>query len=226
MSIYTNHINGEDIYNKLKEEILTLKLKPGQMISENEIARVYDVSRTPVKTAFLRLKGEKYIEIIPQRGSFITLLDMKYIKDIIYMRTVLEIKMLTTIIEGGNKNKLIEILEKNMREQQTLLSFNEATPTTFYEIDSLFHYSFFEAVGREKMWDVIQDCQVYYTRFRILDTLTTARYQELYSEHEDIIRALKAEDAKLLEKAVHDHLHGTLRKLAPKIEGEFRDYFT
>jgi len=73
-------MNGMDIYQKLKDDIITLKLKPGQMISENEIASIYNVSRTPIKNAFLRLKGEKYIEIIPQKGSYVTLLDMKYIR--------------------------------------------------------------------------------------------------------------------------------------------------
>jgi len=222
---YTNYINGEEIYTKLKEEILTLKLKPGQMISENEVASLYNVSRTPIKTAFLRLKGEKYIEIVPQKGSFITLLDMKYIKDIIYMRTVLEIDMFNSIIERGDTDRVGEVLEKNLKKQRQLMDSDEITPTSFYDIDSVFHYSLFEAVGREKMWEVIQDCQVYYTRFRILDTSATARYEELYGEHERIIQALKAEDKSKIKTFIYDHLHGNIRRLAPKIDGEFKDYF-
>jgi len=222
---YPNHINGVDIYNQLKEDILALRLKPGQMISENEIASIYHVSRTPIKTAFLRLKGEKYIEIIPQKGSFVTLLDMKYIKDIIYMRAVLEVDMLNNIIDRGDSGKVAVILEKKLEGQHRLLATGEVTPTTFYDIDSAFHYTLFEAVNREKMWAVIQDCQVYYTRFRILDTLTTARYQELCGEHEKILQALKSEDRARLKACVFEHLHGNLHTLAPKIEGEYKDYF-
>jgi DNA-binding GntR family transcriptional regulator len=225
MSDYTNHLTGEDIYNMLKSDILSLKLKPGQRISENEIAEIYNVSRTPIKTAFLRLKGEKYIEIVPQKGSFITLLDMKYITDVIYMRTVLEMNMLTSILNSAAKNKVISLLEENMAEQQKLLDSDEISPTSFYSIDSMFHYTFFKEMGHETTWYIIQDCQVYYTRFRILDTLTTARYHELFQEHQSILQAIKEGNLEDLEFCVKKHLHGNLVRLAPKIEGEFKDYF-
>jgi len=222
---YSNHINGEDLYNKLKTDILTLKIKPGQMISENEIASEYNVSRTPVKTAFLRLKGEKYIEIVPQIGSFVTLLDMKYIKDVIYMRAILEMEMLNNIIDSGQTQTVVKSLEENMSKQCELINSDNVNPSAFYEIDSAFHYTLFEANKREKMMDIIQDCQVYYTRFRILDTATTERYSELYNEHELILSALKQENRTLLREAVFDHLHGNLQRLASEIEGKYKDYF-
>jgi len=225
MNNYSNHINGEDLYNKLKTDILTLKLKPGQMISENEIASEYNVSRTPVKTAFLRLKGEKYIEIVPQIGSFVTLLDMKYIRDVIYMRAILEMEMLNDIIDNGKTQAVVMLLEENMSKQHELINSDSVNPSIFYDIDSTFHYTLFEANNHEKMMDIIQDCQVYYTRFRILDTATTERYPELYSEHETILSALKQEDKVLLRKAIFDHLHGNLQRLAPEIEGKYKDYF-
>jgi len=195
------------------------------MISENEVANIYNVSRTPIKNAFLRLKGEKYIEIVPQKGSFVTLLDMKYIKDIIYMRAVLEVDVLSTIIKEGLREQLISGLEANLERQTELINSDNLDPSSFYEVDSVFHYSLFQEIGRERMWDVIQDCQVYYSRFRILDTMTTARYHELYNEHRNILDSLKKEDIHELKTRVFDHLHGNLRVLAAKIEGEYRDYF-
>lgn len=225
MNGYQNYMSGDDIYQKIKEDILTLNLKPGQMISENEVASSYNVSRTPVKTAFLRLKGEKYIEIIPQKGSFVTLLDIKYIRDIIYMRSVLEMDMLSTILENETANKVASRLEGNLERQFDLVTSNDISPSAFYNIDSDFHFTLFECANREKMWDVIQDCQVYYTRFRILDTATTARYHELYREHVSIVQALKAGDTARLKTCVFDHLHGNLRTLAAKIDGEYKEYF-
>jgi len=218
-------MNGMDIYQKLKDDIITLKLKPGQMISENEIASIYNVSRTPIKNAFLRLKGEKYIEIIPQKGSYVTLLDMKYIKDIIYMRSVLEIDVLCTIIEKKRTEEVMEKLEGNLRRQSVLIDSDLINPSSFYEIDSAFHYCFFEAIGRERMWAAIQDCQVYYSRFRILDTMTTGRFHGLYEEHKKIATALKKENKEEIKEYVFNHLHGNLRVLSEKIVGEYKDYF-
>jgi len=218
-------MSGVDIYQKLKEDIITLKLKPGQMISENEIAGVYNVSRTPIKNAFLRLKGEKYIEIIPQKGSFVTLLDMKYIKDIIYMRSVLEMDMLSSIIENKLTDEVSTKLEDNLSLQKTLIESSCVNPFSYFEIDSAFHYCLFEAVGRGRMWDIIQDCQVYYSRFRILDTMITERFTGLYEEHRKIADALKNQDKQVLKEHIFNHLNGNIRILTPKIEGEFKDYF-
>lgn len=225
MNGYHNFMTSDDIYHALKDDILTLKLKPGQMLSENEVANNYSVSRTPVKTAFLRLKGEKYIEIVPQKGSYVTLLDIQYIRDIIYMRFVLEMDMLISIMEQGHYDGLIDTLKENLASQHRLVDSAAANPTDFYEIDSRFHYALFQHMGRDKMWDVIQDCQVYYTRFRILDTLTTARYQELVTEHENILDAFRKKDREALKKLIYDHLHGNLRTLKDKIEGEYKEYF-
>lgn len=225
MNAYYNFMTNDDIYHALKEDILTLKLKPGQRISENEISRSYSVSRTPVKTAFLRLKGEKYIEIVPQKGSYVTLLDIQYIRDIIYMRYVLEADILKTILEMDSRPALMSRLKESLDEQRDLVEHGGAVPRSFYEIDSRFHYMLFEFVGRSKMWDVIQDCQVYYTRFRLLDTLTTARYKELLGEHIVICDLLESGDYETLKAHMHKHLHGNLRILNERIAGEYKDYF-
>lgn len=222
---YLNYMSGLDVYQELKDSILTLKLKPGQVISENEIAGLYNVSRTPIKSAFLRLKCEKYIEIVPQKGSYVTLLDMKYIKDIIYMRTVLELDMLKTIIDENLVGQVVEKLEDNLEQQMHLINSENVNPNSFYEVDSAFHRCFFEEAGRENMWEVIQDCQVYYSRFRMLDTMVTARYKELHAEHKRIVAALKNKDKQELKACVFDHLHGNIRVLSEKIEGEYRGYF-
>lgn len=222
---HLNGMSGVDIYQKLKDDIITLKLKPGQMISENEVANIYNVSRTPIKNAFLRLKGEKYIEIIPQKGSYVTLLDMKSIKDIIYMRAVLEVDALSKIIEHGLIDKTIEGLEEVLERQKELINSDKLSATTFYDVDSEFHHRLFFYTGRERMWEVIQDCQVYYSRFRILDTMITGRYQELVEEHSRIIYALKNQNHEEIKGSIFDHLHGNLRVLSKKIESEYREYF-
>jgi len=209
----------------LKEDILTLKLKPGQMISENEIASTYNVSRTPIKTAFMRLKGENYIDIVPQRGTFVTPMDLKYIKDAIYMRSVLETDILESIMTSDDAQNIISMLEDNLNQQQVMIDSGDAKPKAFFGLDNNFHQISFEAVGRIEMWNIIQYCQVFYTRFRMLDSLATSRYKQLCLEHELILQAIKSKDKAKLKTAVFDHLHGALYLLSDKIENEYRGYF-
>ena len=55
------------IYSRLKQEIIDLKIEPGALISENEISRRFQVSRTPVRDVFLRLVNDGLLEVLPQR---------------------------------------------------------------------------------------------------------------------------------------------------------------
>ena len=60
---------GELVYETLKQEILDLRLKPGQMISENDICERFGVSRTPVRDALRLLQEQGFAETIPYRGT-------------------------------------------------------------------------------------------------------------------------------------------------------------
>lgn len=88
-----------EIYNQLKEEIIDLKIEPGALISENEISRRFEVSRTPVRDVFLRLCNDGLLEVLPQRGTKVSLIDMELVMATINMRTIVEIQILKDGIE-------------------------------------------------------------------------------------------------------------------------------
>ncbi len=69
----------EYVTRVLKYNIVNLNLKPGQAISENEIAELLGVSRTPVREAFLELAKASIVEVYPQKGTYISLIDMEMV---------------------------------------------------------------------------------------------------------------------------------------------------
>ena len=81
---------SEAVYQQLKEQILHLELPPGSAISEIDTAARYEVSRTPVRDAFKMLESVGLLEIRPLIGTFISLIDLNMISDILIMREVLE----------------------------------------------------------------------------------------------------------------------------------------
>jgi len=218
--------NGKEIYLALKEDILSLKLYPGQMISENELAEFYNVSRTPVKNAFTRLEGEGFIEVVPQKGTFVTLIDCEHIREIIYMRYVMEVDACKTIMKEVCLEPILEMLTENLAEQKRLIDLGEVSSTYFYEVDSQFHASLFEHVGLKKIWAIIQANQPHYTRFRLLDTQMTERYDELYQRHIELKQALCDRDAVRLERDMYEHLYAYLRQTIEGVSGEQRAYLT
>lgn len=91
---------GEQVFETLKREILDLKLEPGRMISENEICERFGVSRTPVRDALRLLQEQGFVETVPYRGTYVTLLSLDNIKQMIYMRVAVETMVLMGFSES------------------------------------------------------------------------------------------------------------------------------
>ena len=90
---------GDYIFDMLKQEILSLELKPGQAISENEICSRFDVSRTPVRDALRRLQEQGFVNTIPYSGTYVTLLNLDDIRQMIYMRVAVELMVMRDFME-------------------------------------------------------------------------------------------------------------------------------
>jgi len=218
--------NGKEIYLALREDILSLKLYPGQRISENELAEFYHVSRTPVKNAFTRLEGEGFIEVVPQKGTFVTLIDCEHIREMIYMRYVMEVDAWKTIIKEPGLEGILAKLTENLTKQKQLLDAGGVSSTQFYEIDSEFHATIFEHVGLGKIWSIIHLNQPHYTRFRLLDTQMNERYDELYQKHAELKQALCDRDETRFKQDMYEHLYSYLRDVVEGVSGEQRAYLT
>ena len=219
-----NPMSSSEIYHVLKEDILTLKLLPGQMISENEVAKLYHVSRTPVKMAFVRLENEGFVDVIPQRGTYVSKIDAKHIRDISYMRYVLEMDMCRTALRSGNIKKLIKNMEKSLREQEQMVASKNFQSYDFFDVDSRFHQMLFAHSNREQIWSVILANQVFYTRLRLLDTKSLERCKGICAEHRGIVNALRKGDEALLDELIYRHLHHKIDLLMQGNIDEHRNF--
>lgn len=85
-----NNASSNIVYECLKKDILNLKLAPGCAISETDMASKYSVSRTPVRDAFKALAQEGLLEVKPHIGTFVSLIDINQISDVLYIRKVIE----------------------------------------------------------------------------------------------------------------------------------------
>jgi len=214
----------DDIYLAIKKDILTLNLKPGQRISENEISVKYNVSRTPVKTAFLYLRGERLIEIVPQTGTFVTLLDLDLIREIVMIRKTMEAQVINSII-ANLSDETLQLLRDNLEQQYRIVTAEYTDPIEFYDVDSKFHEICFETAGRKKLWHIIQDFQVHYTRFRMLDYINMGKLDHIYHEHLEMLELLEKRRIDMIDAFLHKHLFGNFGRLGQKLHTEFREYF-
>ncbi|EPR12576.1 GntR family transcriptional regulator [Ruminiclostridium papyrosolvens] len=182
----------EVIYMEVKNKILNLEYKPGQMISETEISELLNVSRTPVREVFIRLSYEKLIDIYPQKGTFVSLVDLSYVKESVYMRNLLEGQIAGEIIDNGMKDLPAEI-KKNIRLQKDLVE-NEGNIEEFLELDNDFHKVIFKAVNHETIWDIISTTRIHYNRFRLLTMYEPEMLNRVFQEHFDIMTKIEEGD--------------------------------
>ena len=71
----------DQVYVALREGIVSAELEPGRRLSENELAEALGVSRTPVREALVRLRDERLVAIVPQLGTFVTLISTDAVAD-------------------------------------------------------------------------------------------------------------------------------------------------
>ena len=218
-----NSYTSQDIYRILKEEILTLKILPGNKISENDICERFGVSRTPVRSAFQRLDTEGLITVAPYKSTFAALLDFEQIEQMIYMRYAIETAVLKDFIEVVDP-MTIEKIRYRIRQQEVLIS-GDFTPDQFYVLDSKMHNIWFAFMHKDGLWEFIQRAQVDYTRFRMLDIVAVKNFKQIITEHHELFDAICKKDAFAAEALIKRHLYGGVSRLGERIYTEFTDYF-
>lgn len=215
---------GEYVFDTLKQEMLNLELKPGQPISENEICNRFDVSRTPVREALRRLQEQGFVNTVPYSGTYVTLLNLDDIKQMIYMRVAVELMVMRDFMEIATP-LLLEGIRHQIRCQELLIQEPGFEPEQFYRMDAQMHAIWFDAVGRSKLWDFIQAQQLHYTRFRMLDFVTETDFTRIIKEHSNLLELLEKKDEKGLEEALKEHLYISMTRMKYAIEVEYKDYF-
>src|ERR1700757_1617307 len=79
-----------EAYEALRASIVSLQRAPGQRLSEAELARDLGVSRTPVREAIIQLRADGLVEVTPQRGSFVSKISLRNVREAQFAREALE----------------------------------------------------------------------------------------------------------------------------------------
>lgn len=215
----------EVIYSEVKNKILNLDYKPGQMISETEISELLSVSRTPVREVFIRLSYEKLINIYPQKGTFVSLIDLSFVRESVYMRNLLECQIASEIIDSGVTD-LPQEIKKNIRLQKDLVENegNEGNIEEFLDLDNDFHKAIFKAVNHDTIWDIISTTRIHYNRFRLLTMYEPEMLNKVFQEHFDIMKAIEAGDKAGCNALLKKHHYNGLEH-ADILKEKYPNYF-
>lgn len=147
--------------------IINLELPPGSAVSENELSATLDVSRTPVRESLKEMSYLGLVDIIPQKGSFVTKIDYELIEDVQFMRVALESSVVRVICQKGISDEYAIRLKENLERQKKLSDLSQGTKEIF-ELDNQFHKLLYEAVGKIRPYEILTRPMVHFDRLRVL----------------------------------------------------------
>jgi len=209
------------VYETLKQNILSLNLEPGAAISENEIAELLQVSRTPIRESFIKLSEEDLIEIYPQKGTFVSLIDLQHVEEALFMRESLEIAVARLACEIFTRED-IEDLEV-MVENQRVLS-NRKNYTKLFELDEEFHRTLFGKCGKTRTWTVVQQMYTHYKRIRLLLLATKFDWELILKQHTELVGSIRNRQPDRAEAVMKEHL-GLLIFEKDELKQRYPNYF-
>lgn len=211
------------IYSTLKHEILNLTIKPGEEVSEGAVCQRFGSSRTPVREAFLRLQNSGLLTTVPYKGSCASLLDYNAIKQVVFMRGIVEAAVLSDFIHSITPYQ-IEELRYRLNLQKVLLE-NDFDPIKFYNADIAFHAIWFTHQDKLLVWKIIQKSQQQYSRFRMLDLDSSNTSQGIFEEHVELFELIENQKEADAAKMIKKHLDGGLSRVSERITNDYAHYF-
>ena len=188
----------------LKDNIISMDLKPGAMVSENELAEQMGLSRTPVREALMDLAQFGLVDVLPQRGSRISLIDYQLVEEARFVRQVLETAILPLVCENATPADLNQ-LRQNVRMQLISQEPGMAGSFDLMELDNNFPRMLFRIAHKENTMRILEGMTIHFDRVRAL-RLSVVKDQKIISDHQAICDAIAEKDAARAIAVMEVHL--------------------
>jgi len=212
---------GQRVYQTLREAILSLAYRPGEILRKPDICEALGVSRSPVADAVARLQAEGLVDVVPQAGTFVARFSMQEIREGAFLREAIEVAAIERVAAIITDDQL-QRLRRNLTVQTALVA--DADIPGFYAMDAAMHELLLSFTGFPRLAQVSETAWLHVNRARQLILPVPGRIQATLAEHQAILAALEARDPVVARAAVQAHLRQLVTYLEP-LERERPDLF-
>ncbi len=193
----------DEIFEHLFDEISSLRLRPGDRISEAEIAARFGVSRQPVRDAFTRLANLDLLLIRPQRATEVKRFSSREIEKSRFVRAAVEAEVLRRAAARAD-GEAAKLLDACLKRQRAVIE--KADLQNFGVLDYEFHKALCSIAGVDFAFEVISTEKAKVDRLCNLGLSKEDRMPQLLEDHEAIADAILAGDAERAVKIGMVHL--------------------
>jgi DNA-binding GntR family transcriptional regulator len=198
-------------YGWLRGEILSGRLRPGQALSENEVAQQLGVSRTPIREAIIRLESDGLLAVRPQVGTTVAPIDVDVVADVQFLREAIECRTIALAAQRASAADA-RALRAQLKEQARVAARGDHA--AFVPLDDLMHQKLVAMAGRPRVWHAIEDAKAQLDRVRFLSLEDPAWLAAIHRQHETIVEHVLGRDARGAVAAMSQHLRAVFASIA------------
>lgn len=194
----------ESIAHDIATAIVEKRLPPGTWLREEALGRVYSVSRTKVRAALLMLSKDKLIEMIPDKGAFVSQPSVQEAREVFAVRRILESEVVRLFIANARPRDY-QVLEQHIKFERTALRQTITTGTVREKLLGDFHVALAEATGNHTLAELVRELVA---RSSLIAMLYHSSNDPHCSsdEHGDFLRLCRKGDVEAAVTSMIDHL--------------------
>ena len=205
----------------LRHAIVTMRIRPGEKLSEQDLARRFGVSRQPVREAFIKLAESGLVRVLPQRGTMVVKISIEAVEDARFIREAIECAVAREATRRADARALGEVRACLDAAAEAMAA---GDTERFFALDEEFHQHLAAAAGRPASWRVVEEQKAQMDRVRYLDMSDSIPMKTVMAQHLAIVSAVESGDERAAETAMRIHLTEIVVSL-PKIAARWPDLF-
>lgn len=213
---------SQRVYADLRRAIISMELRPGDILSEAEMARKLGTSRQPVREAFIKLAETSFVEVMPQRGTFVKKISSAGVNNARFIRMHIEMAIARRCCEVAAKrdiDRILAIVDEQRRARRL------GDQVRFLELDDDFHEAIAASADCIMAWHLTQDLKGQMDRVRFLSIPKATPMKRLIDQHQAVADAMVVRDADAAGEAMRVHLSEMLKSL-PILAKRHAELFT
>jgi len=196
---------SQSVYDYLKKVIIDSELKPNQKLNEQEIADIFQVSRTPVREAIAQLAAEGLVEIDPHHGAVVKETSLNKIEEIFQVLRSLDGLAVELVVDRLDTEK-IKRLEKMTAKMEHY--FHQKDIEKYLNVNMAMHEKIWSYVQNEFLREILESTLLQIRKYshalspNLPDSET---FTKSMNNHKELMKALKMKDKKKLKTILSKH---------------------
>lgn len=209
------------VFEQLRDLILSLKLAPGTALSRSELQKQLGLSSTPIRDALMRLDTMGLVEVFPQSRTVVSLINVPLARQAQFLRRSIEQEAVRVLAHAPDE-ALVEKLRATINEQSERAKDGDLE--RFNDLDLAFHKMLYDAAGVPDLWTLVRSRSGHIDRIRRLHLPIGDKAAQIVCDHTAIVDAIAKGKPDLAQSELRDHLSRSLA-FSDELRARFPGYF-